>query len=68
MLWVILEVFLSENGQKFVNKLFTSLGAFSEAKKLTMNAFHPQTNRQAEIYNKTLVTWHLLYIANNKQG
>lgn len=46
---------LSDYGQQFVIKFFTSLCSYIAPTKLTTTAFHLQANDQAERYNKTIV-------------
>lgn len=44
------------NGPQFVRKLFKTFCTFIRVKQLTTKAYHPQTNGQADIYSKTIVT------------
>lgn len=44
-----------DNGMQFASKLFNTLCSLLSVKKLTTTAYHPQTNGQTELLNKTTV-------------
>ena len=46
---------LTDNGPQFTSKFFACLCAFLGSKLLNTTAYHPQTNGQAERFNRTIV-------------
>lgn len=59
---------LSDNGQRFICKLFTTVPSYLVTTKPTTTAFYPQTNGHAEKYNKTTVSRLRLYVTDNKNS
>ena len=46
---------LTDRGSFFENALFKEICAMARVKKLRTTSYHPQTNRQCECFNKTLI-------------
>lgn len=57
-------IWASRQRPEFVSTFFVTIGEFNGAKYLTRTAYHPQTKRQVERYNKAIVTWLRYYVAD----
>ena len=57
---------LTDNGPQFVAKIFDHLVTMLGVSHLRTTAYHPQTNGQAERYNRTLVTRLIHYVSEHQ--
>ena len=51
-----LEKILTDQGKSFENNLFQELCSLAQVKKLHTSPYHPETNRQCEHFNATLIS------------
>lgn len=62
--WIVLygipSFIFTDNDKKLVSKFFATLCRLLGVKHLTTAAYHPQTNEQPEVFNRTIVIrlWH----------
>lgn len=70
--WVILygipDIILSDRDQQFISKLFISRCHYLGEKRTLTTTYHPQTNRQTESYNRTLLSRLRLYVAYSRRN
>lgn len=59
---------LTDNGSNFTSKFFQSICLAIGSKNLFTTAYHPQTNGQAERYNRTLVTRLRHFVAEHQRN
>lgn len=64
--WRIPEYWITDNVAQFISKLIEWHCAFRGTQHLTKSANHPQTNRQAERLNKTIIARLKKYIAEHQ--
>lgn len=58
----------ADNGQQLASKFFEMICEYLVVKHLKKTAYHPQTNRQAERYNRKIVTWLSHYVADQQRN
>ena len=59
---------LTDNGRNFTSKFFQSICLAVGTKNLFTTAYHPQTNGQAERFNRTLVTRLRHFVAEHQSN
>ena len=59
---------LTDNGRSFTSKFFQSICLAVGTKNLFTTAYHPQSNGQAERYNRTLVTRLRHFVAEHQDN
>lgn len=67
VLYRISTYFLADEDVQFTSKFFATLCTLLGVKHLTTTPYHPQTNGQAEIYYKTILTCLRNYIAEHQK-
>ena len=60
------DIVLTDNGPNFVSKFFEHLNSLLGTKHLTTTAYHPQTNGQAERFNRTLCQRLRLFVSEHQ--
>ena len=58
---------LTDNGTQFISEFFKTVCHIMGIRRKTTTAYHPQTNGQAERYNKTLATRLRHYVADHQR-
>lgn len=63
----ILKHYLTDNEKQFISKFFEPLCVFLDNEHITMTVYFPQTNRQAESFNNTIVVWLQHYLGEHQR-
>lgn len=59
---------LDDSGDQFVGKLFATVCTLLRVTHLTTMVYHPQTNGQAKLFNKTMLSRHSHYISEHRKN
>jgi hypothetical protein len=63
--FLVPKLFLSDQGREFDNKVMDELCLIFGVKKKRTSPYHPATNAQVEVYNKTIIKYMKAQLDNN---